>query len=97
MQIDETLTIQDIMRIFHVSQVSVYRWVSLARQGKGNFPLPIGEHRQKLLWSRESIIAYQKTNETQSPPTIESATQRQKRHTAAMNRLRSKGIKITPK
>ena len=97
MQIENTLTVHDIMQIFHISQVSVYRWVSLARQGKGNFPLPLGGHKQKLLWTREAITAYQHAKGIQAVPNIESASQRQKRHAAAMNRLRSKGVKIAPK
>jgi transposase-like protein len=96
MQVKDTLTIHDVMRIFHVSQVTVYRWVSLTRQGNGNFPLPIGGRKQKLLWNPDAIIAFQNANGTQSVPSIESAAQRQKRHSAAMARLRSKGVKVTP-
>ena len=93
MQIEPLLTISDITKIFSVSQVSVYRWVALARQGKHRFPLPIGDYKQKLRWSREAIAAYQHASNPQ-PAKIESASQRQKRHAAAMDRLRSKGVNV---
>jgi transposase len=51
----ELLQIKDIMKIFHVSQVTIYRWVALARRGKSKFPLPVGGRRQKLLWHRHAI------------------------------------------
>ena len=93
------LTIADIMRIFCVSQITVYRWLDLARQGKHPLPLPIGEcignHKQKrrLRWNREAILAYLNASSPQVPET-ESASQRSKRHTLAMNRLKAKGVRI---
>jgi len=93
MKIEPLLTVSDVMKIFGVSQVSVYRWVALARQGKHRFPLPIGDYKQKLRWNRDAIVAYQNANNPQ-PAKMESASQRQKRHVAAMDRLRSKGVNI---
>ena len=65
MDVDETLTIEDIIRIFQVSTITVYRWVNLARAGKHSFPLPIGTIRQKLRWTKQSIIHYQNGNNGQ--------------------------------
>ena len=93
----ETLTIKDICRIFHVAEVSVYRWVKEARLGKSQFPLPINgmlQGKRKLLWSRNAIIAFQNANSPQPPIVIESATQRKKRHTAAMDSLSRMGVNI---
>ena len=66
MDVNETLTLEDIARIFHVSTVTVYRWINFARAGKGSFPLPIGTIGQKLRWSKQSIIDYQTKNSTMS-------------------------------
>jgi transposase len=59
----ELLTIQDIAKIFHVSEVTIYRWAALARRGKSKFPKPVGDRRQKLLWHRHSIENYCHANE----------------------------------
>jgi len=91
MQVEETLTIKDIQKIFHVSPVTIYRWVNRARAGQSRFPLPIGGHKQKLCWSKESIVAFQNANSVPLPA-IESASQRQKRHSDAMKRLQAKGV-----
>jgi len=94
--LEPLLTVADLMVIFVVSQMTIYRWVALARQGKHPFPLPIGGHKQKLRWSKESILAYQSAN-TSQPVIIESASQRAKRHNGAMDRLAKKGVKVSPK
>jgi len=98
------LTIADIMRIFCVSQITVYRWLDLARQGKHPLPLPIGDgignrkQKRRLRWSREAILAYLNASNPQASPTTESAAQRQRRHSSAMSRLKAKGVRIvTPK
>jgi predicted DNA-binding transcriptional regulator AlpA len=97
--IEPTLVIQDVMRIFHVSQPTVYRWIAEARAGKSRFPLPINGtdgRKRKLLWNHNDILVFQHANNSQ-PLTIESATQRQKRHSAAMERLRSMGVNMVSK
>jgi predicted DNA-binding transcriptional regulator AlpA len=84
----------DIMRIFGISQPTLYRWIAEARAGKNEFPLPIGNgYKRKLFWSRDAIIGYQNASITPSPK-IESATQRKKRNTAAIDRLRQKGVSV---
>jgi len=94
--IEPLLTIADIMRIYSISQPTVYRWLALARRGEGCFPLPIGGHKQKLRWSRDAILAYQNVNSPQLPK-IESETQRQKRHRIACESLARHGVKVTTK
>jgi transposase len=92
-EIQETLTVQDIMRIFHVSEATIYRWVAASRAGRGRFPLPIGGYKQKLCWSRDVIAAFQHGN-NQPPQQLESASQRKKRHAAAIASLRKRGVNI---
>ena len=97
MQELETLTIKDICRLFHVAEVSVYRWVKEAREGRSEFPLPINgmfQGKRKLLWNRNVIAAFQNANTPAPAPKIESATQRTKRNNAALDRLRNKGVKV---
>lgn len=53
--IEPLLNIDDIMRMFHVSRVTVYRWISLARRNQSRFPLPVGGHKQKLCWNRADV------------------------------------------
>ena len=85
--------VTDIMEEFGVSQITVYRWVALARQGKHWLPLPIGDRNQTLRWSQESLANLK----PRAPPEIEPTSQRTKRHNAALERLRSRGVKTTPK
>jgi transposase-like protein len=98
--LEPLLTIADIMRIFCVSQGTVYRWLNLSRQGKHPLPLPIGDsignrkQKRRLRWSRESILAYLNASNPQASPTTESAAQRQRRNTLAMNRLKAKGVRF---
>ena len=94
MNIEPLLTVADIMEMFGVSQVTVYRWIALARQGKHRFPLPIGDYKQKIRWSREAITAYQNANTPQPAVRIESASQRSKRHNAAMKSLEKRGVPV---
>jgi transposase-like protein len=92
MKTESFYTVKDIMEKFGVSQITVYRWVALARQGKHWLPLPIGDRNQTLRWSQESFANLK----PRAPPEIESASQRTKRHNAALERLRSRGVKIAP-
>ena len=94
--IEPLLGIHDVMKIFNISQPTVYRWLALARQGKSRFPLPVGNMKQKLRWNRADILVFQTAN-SPLPLHVESASQRQKRHNTAMNRLRAKGVKVASK
>jgi len=53
--IEPLLTVEDIMRMFHITRVTVYRWTALARRNQSRFPLPVGGHKQKLCWNRTDI------------------------------------------
>ena len=91
--LEPLLTVEDIMVIFLVSRVTVYRWHRLAKEGRSRFPLAIGDTKQGLRWSREAILAYQNANNLQ-PVKIESANERKKRHATACESLRRHGVKI---
>jgi transposase-like protein len=93
--VQPALGIKDIMRIFDISQPTVYRWVRDARAGKSTFPLPIGNgFKKKLLWSQDAIAAYQ--NAANAPtPKFETTAQLKTRKTAAMERLRKRGVNVT--
>ena len=98
MQTIETLTIDDIMKIFHLSRNSVYRRLREARAGRGGLPLPIPTGtKRSLRWNAEDVRNFlQSANDApKTLPTlkIESATQRQRRHNAAMKQLERFGIK----
>jgi hypothetical protein len=96
MQELETLTLQDLCQIFHVKPVSIYRWVAETRKGKSQFPAPINGvpgGKRKLIWSRNAIVAFQNANNPQ-PTNPESATSRKKRHTAALDSLRKRGVNV---
>lgn len=92
--LEPLLTVGDLMVFFLVSRVTIYRWNRLAKEGKSRFPLPVGDTKQGLRWSREAILAYQSANNLQSARNIESVSQRKKRHAAACESLRRHGVKI---
>jgi transposase-like protein len=100
--LEPLLTIADIMRIFCVSQGTVYRWLDLSRQGKHPLPLPIGDsignrkQKRRLRWSRESILAYLNASDPPTPQ-IESGKSRRMRHAEAMARLERKGVRTASK
>ena len=81
-EINPVLHIGDIKSIFGVSQPTVYRWLADARAGKSLFPLPLGGHKQKLCWSRESIEAFMQPKNVPQPANIASPMkQKQKNKT----------------
>jgi len=96
----ETLDIEDIMRIFRIARVSVYRRLREARAGRDSgLPLPIQTGTKRgLRWSAETVRKFlENTDRTPSmppPSPIESATQRAARNRAALRELEKFGIKI---
>jgi len=52
------LGIADIMKIFSLSKVSIYRKVAAARAGKIRFPLPAMDANQRLMWTVSSIESF---------------------------------------
>ena len=100
----ETLGTEDIMRIFGLSRVSIYRRLRAGREG-GHcglpLPLPTGGAKRSLRWNTETVKQFlENANDaSQTPPEqkIESAAQRQRRHNVAMKQLERFGIKIPKK
>ena len=97
MQNLETLTIDDIMRIFHLSRNTVYRRLREARAGRGGLPLPIPTGaKRSLRWNAEDVKKFLESanDQPQTSPTLkmESAKSRQKRHAEAMKKLERFGI-----
>ena len=101
MQTLETLTIEDMMRIFKLSRVSIYRRLREARAERGGLPLPIPSGpKQRLRWDTKTVRQFlQNANEPQVTPTqkFESEKSRQKRHAKAMKSLERFGIKAPQK
>jgi predicted DNA-binding transcriptional regulator AlpA len=61
MQIEPLLRVEDIMKIFGTSRVTIYRWVNEARAGKSRFPAPLNGTKRKLLWSADRIARFCET------------------------------------
>jgi predicted DNA-binding transcriptional regulator AlpA len=59
--IEPLLNVEDLMRMFHISRVTLYRWIALARKGEGHFPLPVFGRKQKLCWHRDAVEQFCKT------------------------------------
>jgi hypothetical protein len=89
-------TLQDLIRILNYSEATLRRYIADARLGIGNFPLPVNDgFKRKLLFRPEDIESWIAASRQQQPvQNIESASQRSKRHTAAMKSLKLKGVKI---
>jgi len=65
------LTVYDIMVIFVVSRVTVYRWNRLAKEGKSSFPVAVSNGKQGLRWSQESVLDYLNSQSPQPIPKVE--------------------------
>jgi predicted DNA-binding transcriptional regulator AlpA len=89
------LTIRDLKALLQVSESTLRRWLAATRAGTGNFPWPINGFGKKLLFRPEDIEAWIAAGrQQQQVPNFESASQRSKRHTAALKSLKQKGVKI---
>jgi|TergutMp193P3_1026864.scaffolds.fasta_scaffold299992_1 predicted DNA-binding transcriptional regulator AlpA len=66
-EIEPLLGVEDVMRIFGLSRVSIYRKVAAARAGESRFPAPIGDAKQRLRWLGTDIEEYIKTRSTVQP------------------------------
>jgi predicted DNA-binding transcriptional regulator AlpA len=65
-EIESLLETSDIMRIFGLSRVSIYRKVAEARSGQGRFPLPVSGMKERLRWNAANVEAFcQSRNESQ--------------------------------
>ena len=100
MQDVETLTIEDMMRIFRLSRPSMYRRVREARAGRGGVFLPIETGgKNNLRWSAGAVKAFLQNTDNTLPKSatleIESAAKRATRNRAALKKLEKFGIKVT--
>ena len=98
----ETLTTEDMMRIFGLSRNSIYRRHREAREGRGGLPLAIETGAKRgLRWSAEAVKNFlQNANRAttkHSDLDFESAAKRAARNRAALKKLEKFGIKITGK
>ena len=100
-EIERLLTVEDIMRIFSLSRVSVYRRVADAKAKKSPFPIPLeGGPKRSLRWSRrvvgefcESQAAPQQSVHVANPVKQSKAKQeRQQRQKAVSAALLRHGI-----
>jgi len=93
------LHLSDLMALFGVTEGTVRRWLAEARAGRSRFPRPLDMGRGgkgKLFWTRESIVAFQSTDQaTMPPPNVESAALRAKRHNDAIESLMQQGVKLS--
>ena len=102
MQNLETLNTKDMTQTFKMSQATLYRQLKEAREGRGNFPLPIQTGpKRSLRWSAESVRNFLQNGndmpQTSPTLTISSAKSRQMRHAEAMAKLERKGVKTAKK
>jgi predicted DNA-binding transcriptional regulator AlpA len=98
MPMKKLLTLRDLMPILNISEATIRRRIAESRAGIGNFPKPVTGFRRKLLFRPEDIESWMGCQQ-RAPPVanIEPAAQLSKRHSAALERLRSKGVKVAPK
>jgi hypothetical protein len=99
----ETYNTEEMTQIFKMSPATLRRRLKEeAREGRGNFPLPIQSGPKKSLrWSAESVRKFLQ-NGNDAPPTsptlkIESAKSRRVRHLEAMKKLEKKGVRLNSK
>ena len=74
-----TLTVEDLMQRFKKTRVTIYRWAKKARSGHGTFPPPLntgGRKRQKLVWSFDTVVAFEKNQNSGRPqPPLDSVSE----------------------
>ena len=86
---------EDMMKIFGLSKVSIYRKTALARKGIGRFPIPIGDAKHKLLWHADDVEAYCRSR---SPTHVPVATSNSEHCQAAAEQALAEqhGNKVNP-
>ena len=89
-----TLGVKDLMEILDRSRPTIYRW-----HDDGTLPptIDIGGKKRRLLWSRDSIVAFLENRGSRAPPStppVESATSLAKRHADAMAELQGLGVNV---
>jgi len=66
--IEPLLKVEDVMKIFGTSKVTIYRWVNEARAGKSRFPAPLNGYKRRLLWSADTIARFCESQAVAQPP-----------------------------
>ena len=107
---ESLLTTEDMMRIFQLSQVTLYRRLRDAKAGRGDFPLPIqtGGVKRCHRWNAEEVRKFlENANEPpQTPPALNFESEKskrkrdakmQKRHADAMKKLEKLGVRVPKK
>ena len=51
----ELLDVKEVAALLRLSKPSIYLKIQQRRRGCGDFPLPIGDHKQRLLWLKSDI------------------------------------------
>ena len=93
------LLIGEVAALMRVANVTIYRWLSESRSGRGNFPLPISRRKAKLRWLAADIDQFMKSQSIVTPVfvgTSSAAKQTkdyQRRQDAARAALARHGIK----
>jgi predicted DNA-binding transcriptional regulator AlpA len=84
------LTFKDLLLIIGVSEVTLRRWIAA-----GTFVKPVTTgFKRKKFWNPADVERWMGSRDPPTPVQIESASQRSKRHAAAMKRLQSKGVRV---
>ena len=92
------LTFQNLLSDIPVSESTLRRLISDSRKGIGDFPKPITGFKRKLLFHPDDIERWLRSQQQPTPVAkFESPTKHQRRHIAALERLRSKGVKVATK
>jgi len=91
-KIETLLGVDDLMRIFGLSRISIYRKVSEARAGNGQFPLPVWGSRKKLRWNAAEVEAF---CQSRTAPQVPVKTGKQRRREAKVLRARNMSAQQT--
>ena len=95
MSMKKFYTLKDLMVFRNESEPTLRRRHAESLAGIGNFPRSVNAPGKKLLFRAEDVESWAATGRPPlSVPDIESASQRSKRHAAAMRSLQKKGVKI---
>jgi len=94
-EIDRLLKVEDIMRIFDYSRVSVYRMVREMREGKeSQIPRPLDSgYKRSLRWCRRSVEAFCQARTVPQPPVSIPSPTKQGRRVAKEQEHRRKATK----
>jgi predicted DNA-binding transcriptional regulator AlpA len=88
------LTLQDLLLLFPCSEATLRRRHAETLAGIGNFPRSVNAPGKKLLFHPDDIERWMASQnaDNQQPPVPESSRDRSKRHSAAMESLKQKGV-----